>query len=163
MNSRRPFKDHFSEDIFRSHQENYSPVSNLSYVCSLIEWAVCNQLTSIAAHSGNVEELQSACREHHSTKTAILKVKSDLLTGIYNKEVTCLVLLDLSAAFDKVNHKLLLNRLKYRFGINGTIFQWIKSYLTNISRGLRWMTVNLREWPWPLESLKDQYSGQSSS
>ena len=64
-------------------------------------------------------------------ETAMWKVKSDLLTDMDNKEVTCLILLDLSAAFDTVNHKHLLNRLKYRFGIDGTILQWIESYLTN--------------------------------
>ena len=64
-------------------------------------------------------------------ETVILKVKSDLLTAMENKEVTCLVLLDLNAAFDTVKHKLLLNRLKYMFGIVGTTLQWIESYLTS--------------------------------
>ena len=105
----------------------------MSYSSELIQQAVCNQLTSIAAQSGNMEELQSACREHHSTVTAILKVKWDLLTAMDNKEVTCLVLLDLSATFDTVNHKLLLNILNMvlKYGIDGTIIQWIESYLTN--------------------------------
>ena len=88
-------------------------------------------LSSVTAQSGNVEELQSAYMEHHSMDTAILKVKSDFLTVMDNREVTCLILLPLNAAFDTVNHKLQLNRLKYRFGIDGTIIQWAESYLTN--------------------------------
>ena len=64
-------------------------------------------------------------------ETSILKVKSDLLTAMDNRKVTSPVLLDLSAAFYTMKHKLLLNRLKYRFSIDSPILQWIESYLTN--------------------------------
>ena len=47
-----------------------------------------------------------------------------------NKEVMCLVFLDLSVAFDTVNHELLLNHLKYHFGFQGMVLQWLQSYLT---------------------------------
>ena len=58
-----------------------------------------------------------------------LKVKSDLLHAMDNQEVTCLVLLDLSAAFDTVDHDLLLNRLHFRYGFDGIILNWISSCL----------------------------------
>ena len=140
------FSDELKEALSRSLlkkisldfiKKNYRPVLNLSYSSKLIEWAVCNQLTSLAAQSGNVEELQSAYKEHHSMEAAILKVKSDLLTAMDNKDVTCLVLLAFSTAFDTVNHILLLNRLKYRFGITGKILQWIESYLTNCTQRVK--------------------------
>ena len=70
-------------------------------------------------------------------QTAILKVKSDLLTAMDNKEVTCLVLLDLSAVFYTVHHKLLLNRLKHRFGIDGTVLQLIESYFTHFTQRIK--------------------------
>ena len=57
-------------------------------------------------------------------------MKTYLLSAIDNKEVTCLILLNLSAAFDTVNHNILLNRLKYHFGVSGTALSWICSYLT---------------------------------
>ena len=63
-------------------------------------------------------------------ETALLKVKTDLFEAMDNKKVTCLVLLDLSAAFDTVSHVLLLNWLKYRFGFTNTILKWICNYLT---------------------------------
>ena len=75
-----------------------------------------------------------AYRQGYSTETALLHVKIDILDAIDKEEVTCLVMLDLSAAFDTVSHKLLINCLKYQFGITDTILQWISSYLTNRSQ-----------------------------
>ena len=66
-----------------------------------------------------VEPLQSAYRQSHSTETALLKIKSDILQMIDSGEVVCMTLLDLSAAFDTVSHELLLNHLKFRFGFGG--------------------------------------------
>ena len=100
------------EPVFK----NYHPVSNLGYLSKIVEKVVCTQITSFAAQTKNTEDLQSAYREDHSTETALLKVKTDLLKALDNQEISCLILLDLSAAFDTVSHKLLLNRLKYRFG-----------------------------------------------
>ena len=64
----------------------------------------------------------------------MLKVKADILKVMDNQEVTCLVLLDLSAAFDMVDHKILLERLENYFGMNSIALQWIESYLTNWSQ-----------------------------
>ena len=78
-----------------------------------------------------MEPLQSAYHNHHSTETALLKIQTDILDAMDNKSVTCLVLLDLSAAFDTVPHCELINRLKYRFGLGGVVLQWITNYLTD--------------------------------
>ena len=64
-------------------------------------------------------------------ETALLKVKMDLLNNIQNQEVSYLILLDLSAAIDTISQSNLVNRLKYRFGIEGTVLEWIKSYLSD--------------------------------
>ena len=93
--------------------------------------AICNQITSFAAQTNNTEELQSAYCEDHSTETALLKVKTDLLTALDNQEVSCLILLDLSAAFHTVSHKLLLNCLKYQFGFGSKVLEWTEDYLPN--------------------------------
>ena len=81
-----------------------------------------------------MEPFQSAYRQGYTTETALLWVKTDILDAIDRKEVTCLVMLDLSTAFDTISHKLLINCLKYHFGITDTILQWISSYLTNRSQ-----------------------------
>ena len=75
--------------------------------------------------------MQSAYRVGHSTETALLKVKTDILNNMDQRRVTFLVLLDLSATFNLVSFKLLLNCLHYRFGVTGTALKWIASYLTN--------------------------------
>ena len=84
-----------------------------------------------AEKSGNLEKYQSAYRSNHSVETALLKVRTDLLAAIDGKEVTCLILLDLSVAFNTVDHQLLLNHLSFRFGIEGKCLEWIESYLTS--------------------------------
>ena len=62
-------------------------------------------------------------------ETALLQVKTDFLNIIDDKGVMCLVLLDLSAAFDTITHDILLNRLKHCFGVTGKVLDWIRSYL----------------------------------
>ena len=63
-------------------------------------------------------------------ETALLKVRTILLAAIDHKEVTCLILLDLIAAFNMEDHQLLLNCLRFRFGMEGKCLEWIESYLT---------------------------------
>ena len=87
---------------------NYRPVSNLSYLSKLIERIVCKQLARYTNSMGQMESYQSAYREHSSTKMALLKIKADILDAVDKKEVMCLVMLDLSSAFDTISHELLL-------------------------------------------------------
>jgi len=77
------------------------------------------------------EEHQSAYRKFHSTETALLKVQSDILQSLDQNKVTILVLLDLSAAFDTIDHSTLLHRLEHDFGISGKPLTWMTSYLSD--------------------------------
>jgi len=72
---------------------------------------------------------QSAYRRHHSTETALLRVLSDIYATADKQEVTLLGLLDLSAAFDCVDHDILLRHLRQSFGTGGTALAWIESFL----------------------------------
>ena len=81
-----------------------------------------------------MEANQSAYCSHHSTETTLLKVKADILRAMDNQEVVCLVLLDLSAAFNTVNHDILIARLRDRFGIGGIALEWFRSYLSGRSQ-----------------------------
>ena len=109
--------------------QNYRPVSNIAYISKLIEKVVTKQITDHMSLYNLGEQFQSAYTANTSTETALLKVKSDMLCAVDRQEVVFLVLLDLSAAFDTVDHSVLLHRLQQRTGICGTALKWIDSYL----------------------------------
>ena len=73
------------------------------------------------------EGMQSANTAGHSTETAFVRVKNDILTSMDKKQCVVLVLLDLSAAFDTVNHSKLLRVLQHRIGLGGTALMWFES------------------------------------
>ena len=110
-------------------ERNYKPVSNFGYVSKLTEYIVAPQLVNHIKRHGLMEAHQLAYRPFHNTETALLKVKSDVISALEKQEVACLILLDLSAAFDTINHDILLGRLKSRFAVSGTTFNWLQSYL----------------------------------
>ena len=80
------------------------------FMSKVVERLVCRQLVAFLQHNGLMPELQSAYRRGHSTETAILKVVTDFLLAADRGEVTLLGLLDLSAAFDTVDHDILIDR-----------------------------------------------------
>ena len=109
--------------------KNYRPVSNLSFISKLIERIVCVQLIEHLEANGLYELFQSAYRQLHSTETALLRVQNDLLQAVDTEGGAILVLLDLSAAFDTIDHQKLLNLLDRSFGIKGSALKWFESYL----------------------------------
>ena len=99
---------------------NYRPISNLCYLSKLLERIVNNQLVEHLQVNDLMPEHQSAYRRCHSTETALLKLSSDVLMAADSGMVTLLAMLDLSAAFDCVDHRILLTRLDRSFGVWGT-------------------------------------------
>lgn len=63
--------------------------------------------------------MQSAYKQFHSCETALLRVQNDVIQAIDNRSCVAMLLLDISAAFDTVDHRILLNRLRIKFGIRG--------------------------------------------
>ena len=76
---------------------------------------------------------QSAYRKYHSTETAVANVYNDLLLAADQGQVSAMCLLDLTAAFDTVDHELLVLRLELQFGVRGVALQWFGSYLSGRS------------------------------
>ena len=74
------------------------------------------------------EPMQSAYRSSHSTETALMKVQSNVLDSVDKGQAVVLIMLDLSAAFDTIDHQILLRRFEHSFGITGQALQWISSY-----------------------------------
>ena len=92
---RPKLKKHNLEHVLK----NYRPLSNLSFVSKLSEKACAGQLVAHLTTHNLFPTNQSAYRQFHSTETALLKVKNDILMNVNRQHVTLLVLLDLSAAF----------------------------------------------------------------
>ena len=111
--------------------KNYRPVSNLSFLSNVLERIVLSQLNEHLNHNNLLSPPQSAYRPNHSTETALLRIVNDLLTIMDNKKICILTLLDLSAAFDAIDHQILLTRLQHSFGISGPALSWFSSYLSN--------------------------------
>ena len=109
---------------------NYRPVSNLPYLSKILERAVADQLQAHLDTNGLHVKFQSAYRRGHSTETALLRILNDLLVMIDGGNNAILVLLDLSAAFDTLDHTLLLQRLHAEIGLDGSALDWFSSYLS---------------------------------
>jgi len=77
----------------------------------------------------SLDFLQSAYKKYHSTTTALLNITDDIYKAMDKTQITLLVLLDYSKAFDCANHKLILAKLKSR-GFHGESLEWIRSYLS---------------------------------
>ena len=97
--------------------KNYRPVSNLSFVSKVLERVVAQRLTSYMTDNNLHEYLQSAYKPGHSTETALVKVQNDILTSIDQHGIVILILLNLSAAFDTINHDVLFSRMESTLGI----------------------------------------------
>ena len=110
--------------------KNYRPVSNLAFISKLVETVVAKQLQHYLNGNNLFPVFQSAYRQNHSTETALLKVMNDILLNMNSQRVTLLILLDLSAAFDTVDHDTMLRRLESSFGIHGKALSWFTSYLS---------------------------------
>ena len=115
-----------SEDL-----KNYRPISNLSFISKVLEKVVLSQILQHINSNKLLSDFQSAYRPHHSTETALLKVTNDLLSAMDDGKISVLVLLDLSAAFDTIDHEILLHRLHNVFGFGNTVLSWFQSYLEN--------------------------------
>ena len=76
-----------------------------------------------------LSENQSTCGKHYSCETSFLRMTNDILWNVENKLVTAVTLLDLSAAFDTVDHDILLEVLHNKFGIDGNALKWYSNYL----------------------------------
>ncbi|KAK3539398.1 hypothetical protein QTP70_006301 [Hemibagrus guttatus] len=107
---------------------NYRSVSLLSFLSKILKRVVCNQLSDYLMQNNLHDPNQSGFKAAHSTETALLAVTEKLHAARSAKLSSVLILLDLSAAFDTVNHKTLLSTLR-SLGICGTAWEWFASCL----------------------------------
>jgi len=102
-------------------------------VTLIIECVVKSRLTDHLTSNKLLNPHQYAYCKHHSTETALLYIHDHLINATGSQKVSCLCLLDLSAAFDTIDHNILITRLSSWFGIHGSVCSWLRSYLSYLS------------------------------
>ena len=112
----------------KNELKSYRPVSNIPFLSKIIEKAAIEQISNHMTENDMHEPFQSAYRKNFSTETALLRITNDILMDIDRRRGVILVLLDLSAAFDTIDHTILAQRFEHRIGIKDTALSWIQSY-----------------------------------
>ena len=120
-----------------THVENYRQVSLLTLLFKTMERVTSIQVIEFLSRNNLLDPNQSGFKSGHSTETALLSVTEALKTARAAAQSSALVLLDLSAAFDTVNHRILLSILS-SMGISGKAHSWFESYLTGRSFNVSW-------------------------
>ena len=109
--------------------KNCRPVSNLCFLSKVVEKCMLKQFIGYCNANNLIPQYQSAYRANHSCETSILRLLNDALWNMENGKATILTAMDLLAAFDMVDHDILLNILHDQFGFTGTALSWFNNYL----------------------------------
>ena len=107
----------------------YRPVSNLPFLSKVVEKAALKQFITHCDENSLLLSYQSAYRRNYSCETALVELSDDLLWSMERQIVNLLVTIDLSAAFDTVDHGILIDVLNSAFNVRGKSLDWFKSYL----------------------------------
>lgn len=115
-----------------SDPNNYRPISKLPFLSKILERVVAGQLTAYLEENNFTNKFQSGFWKCHSTETALLKVSNDIMMAADAGQYSVLILLDLSSAFDTLDHNILkLNHLCIETGLSGVVLDWFSSYLSD--------------------------------
>ena len=116
-----------------SDPANYRPITNLTTLSKILEKLALSRLRQHIVSSDSFCRFQSAYRAAHSTETALLRVVNDLTIAACNGHPSVLVALDISAAFDTIDHDVLCQRATSDFGIQGLALKWLRSFVSGRS------------------------------
>ena len=127
-------KEHFLET-------NYRPISLLTTISKVLEKIVYQRIYSFLQNTGQLYNNQYGFRESHSCEHAIGQVINGIVKGLENRVNSACMLLDLSKAFDTIEHTIMLEKLAL-YGIHGNALSWFKSYLSGRSLRVKCRTVS---------------------
>ena len=117
--------------------KSYRPVSLLSFISKLVERVVHMRINAHLMENGLTSPSQYGYKKDHSCETMLVKLIDDIMIGVNNKSGVVVLIVDLSAAFDTVDHRVLLNILQYKYHISGVALAWIKSFLSGRSQRVK--------------------------
>ena len=121
--------------------ENYRPISLLSAFSKIFEKVMYARMYDFLSHNSILNENQFGFRRGRSCEQALLTAQNEILKSLSNKQISLLLLIDFSKAFDMVDHEILLNKLN-NYGIRGIANDWFKSYLSDRTQ---YVTINGRK------------------
>jgi len=116
---------------------NYRPISNVNTVSKLLERLVVSRVISHVSSSPSFDAVQSAYRRQHSIETALLKITNDTYAVFDTHQSTILAALDQSAAFDCIDHRIMISHLQHTFGVTDLMLSWFVSYFAARSMSVR--------------------------
>src|SRR6218665_735583 len=108
---------------------NFRPIANVSFLSKVVEKIIAYQLLPYLEANNLIRAIQSGFRKGHSTETLLLRLLSDIYGAIDRSQLTLLALFDVGAAFDTVDHGILLERFRMSCGVTGAFLCWRESFL----------------------------------
>ena len=137
-------KEHYNES-------DYRPISLLTTISKILEKIVYKRVYKFLTESSQLYEHQYGFRSNHSCEHAISQMVGNLLKNLERKKNSVCVLLDLTKAFDTIEHSIMLKKLDL-YGIRGTALSWFRSYLSD-----RRLRVKCRTTSTGIDTLSDKY------
>ena len=120
----------------KTDPSNYRPISVLSLLNKVFEKVLHKRLYKYLTKFNILYEYQFGFREGHSTTQALIEITDRIKTAIDKKDLTCGIFIDLTKAFDTVDHNILLKKM-FHYGIRGNVYDLFQSYLSNRKQYVR--------------------------
>ena len=126
-----------ASNLDKNNLKNFRPVSLLSFISKLTERVVHSRINAHLAANSLDNHAQYGYKKNHSCETLLLKLIDDILVAVDQKFGVVVMIIDLSAAFDTVDHSILLNILQFKYRISGSALNWLKSFLSGRTQRVR--------------------------